>query len=133
LQRAKTTVSNIIYMDNRTSKAGAWSVALRDRRYCIRYPFAADVELLDLESGAKGEGVTSDISIGGTFICTSRPFPLSTRLRIILIRKGQRVEALGVVRIVKPRIGMGIEFIDLEEPYAEVLQRWVEHLSKSRS
>lgn len=119
-------------MDNRTSKGGGWGVALRDRRYCIRYPFAADVELLDLESGAKGEGVTSDISIGGTFICTSRPFALSTRLRITLTRKGQKVEALGVVRIVKPRIGMGIEFIDLESPYVEVLQRWVEHLSKSR-
>jgi hypothetical protein len=42
------------------------------------------------------------------------------------------VEALGVVRIVKPRIGMGIEFIDLESPYVEVLRRWVEQLSKSR-
>ena len=41
-------------------------------------------------------------------------------------------EALGVVRIVKPRIGMGIEFIDLESPHLEVLRRWVEQLSKSR-
>ncbi len=105
---------------------------LRDRRYCIRYPFAADVELLDLESGTKTAGVTSDISMGGLFICTSKPLPSNTRLRITLTRKEQKVEALGVVRIVKPRIGMGIEFIDLEGTHHEVLRRWVEQLSKSR-
>jgi len=42
------------------------------------------------------------------------------------------VEALGVVRIVKPRIGMGIEFIDLESPHHEVLRRWVDQLTRSR-
>jgi len=42
------------------------------------------------------------------------------------------VEALGVVRIVKPRIGMGIEFMDLEAPYVAILSRWIEQLRKSR-
>ncbi len=107
-------------------------LSVRDRRYCIRYPFAADVELLDLESGAKTEGVTSDISMGGVFICTSRPLPSNSRVRITLIRKDHKVEALGVVRIVKPRIGMGIEFIDLESPHHEVLRRWVDQLTRSR-
>lgn len=107
-------------------------MSLRDRRYCIRYPFAADVELLDLEGGTKTVGVTSDISMGGVFICTSKPLPSNTRLRITLTRKDQQVEALGVVRIVKPRIGMGIEFIDLEPAHHEVLRRWVDQLSKSR-
>jgi len=119
-------------MDDRTLKGDARGMSVRDRRYCIRYPFAADVELLDMESGAKVEGVTSDISMGGVFICASRPFPSNARVRIKLTRKDQKVEALGVVRIVKPRIGMGIEFIDLESPYVEVLRRWVEQLSKTR-
>jgi hypothetical protein len=119
-------------MDDRTLKGDARGMPVRDRRYCIRYPFAADVELLDMESGTKTEGVTSDISMGGVFICTSRPLPSNSRIRVTLLRKDQRVEALGVVRIVKPRIGMGIEFIDLESPYLEVLRRWVEQLSKAR-
>jgi hypothetical protein len=119
-------------MDDRTLKGDARGLSVRDRRYCIRYPFAADVELLDLESGAKTEGVTSDISMGGVFVCTSRPLPSNCRLRITLIRKDQRVEALGVVRIVKPRIGMGIEFIDVESPHHEVLRRWVDQLTRSR-
>jgi c-di-GMP-binding flagellar brake protein YcgR len=119
-------------MDDRRTKGDARALSLRDRRYCIRYPFAADVELLDLESGTQTEGVTSDISMGGMFVCTSKPLPSNTRLRVTLKRKDQQVEALGVVRIVKPRIGMGIEFIDVESPHHEVLRRWVEQLSKSR-
>jgi len=129
---AKRTVSNVISMDDRRTKGDARGLSLRDRRYCIRYPFAADVELLDLESGTQTEGVTSDISMGGAFICTSKPLPSNTRLRVTLKRKDQQVEALGVVRILKPRIGMGIEFIDLEPTHHEVLRRWVEQLSKSR-
>ncbi len=125
-------MGNVIYMDDRTSNDDSRSLAVRDRRYCIRYPFAADVVLLDLESGSRTEGVTSDVSMGGIFVCTSKPLPSNTRVRIILTRKEQKVEALGMVRIVKPRIGMGIEFIDVEPPYDEVLRRWVEQLSKAR-
>jgi len=93
------SVSNVISMDDRTSKGDTRGSGVRDRRYCIRYPFAADAELLDLESGAKAEGVTSDISMGGAFICTSRPFPSNARVRVTMTRKDQKVEALGVVRI----------------------------------
>src|SRR2546427_5340714 len=81
-QQADTTVSNVISMDDRTSKGVSRGLSLRDRRFCIRYPFAADVVLLDLESGSRTEGVTSDISLGGAFVCTSRPLPLGTRTRI---------------------------------------------------
>src|SRR6267143_404958 len=95
-------------MDDRILKSAARGMSVRDRRYCIRYPFAADVELLDLESGTKAEGVTSDISMGGAFICTTRPFPSNARMRVTLTRKEQKVEALAVVRIVKPRIGLGV-------------------------
>ena len=119
-------------MDDRTSSGDSRNLAVRDRRFCIRYPFAADVEVLDLETGSVTEGVTSDLSIGGAFVCTSKPLPSNTRVRLTLTRKDQKVEALGMVRIVKPRVGMGVEFIDVEPPYNEVLNRWVGQLSKSR-
>ena len=125
-------MSNLISMDDRTLKGDAQGLSLRDRRYCIRYPFAADVVVMDMESGGRSEGVTSDISMGGAFICTSKPFPSNTRMRITMTRKDQKVEALAVVRIVKPRIGMGVEFMDLETNYHEVLRRWVEQLNKAR-
>jgi hypothetical protein len=119
-------------MDERTSRGDSQTLSIRDRRFCIRYPFAADAVVLDMETGSRTEGVTSDISMGGAFVCSSRPLPSNSRVRLTLTRKDQKVEALGVVRIVKPRIGMGIEFMDVEPPYHEVLRRWVEQLSKSR-
>ena len=128
----RSIVGNVIFMDDRTVNNDSRGLAVRDRRYCIRYPFAADVVVLDLESGQRSEGVSSDLSIGGIFVCTSKPLPSNTRIRITLTRKDQKVEALGMVRIVKPRIGMGVEFIDVDSPYDEVLARWVDQLSKTR-
>ena len=125
-------MGEIISMDDRTLKGDSRSITVRDRRYCIRYPFAADVVLLDMETGARIEGVTSDISMGGIFMCTSKPLPSNSRVRVTLSRKDQRIEALGVVRILKPRIGMGIEFMDVEQPYHDVLRTWVEQLAKTR-
>jgi hypothetical protein len=125
-------VSNVISMDDRTLKGDSRSVSVRDRRYCIRYPFAADVVMLDMESGSRLEGVTSDISMGGIFVCTSKPLASNSRVRVTLERKQQKIEALGVVRIVKPRIGMGIEFMDVEQPYHDILRQWVDQLAKTR-
>ena len=105
---------------------------VRDRRYTIRYPFAADAELIDLESGQQVQGVTSDISLGGCFVCTSKPLPVNARARMKLLRKGEALEALVVVRIVKPRVGMGIEFFDLEPPNNCRLADWIEQLRRTR-
>jgi hypothetical protein len=113
------------------SSTGPWrSIAVRDRRYSIRYPFAADALLLDLETGTTASGVTSDLSIAGAFICSSKAFKVGCRVRATLTRKDQVVEALAVVRVLKPRIGMGVEFLDVEAPFDQVLFRWVEQLRR---
>jgi hypothetical protein len=119
-------------MDDRTTKGQSGKAGVRDRRYAIRFPFAADVEIVDMESGARASGVTSDLSLGGCFVCTSKPLPVGTRVRAVMTRKSQTVEALAVVRILKPRIGMGIEFIDVESPFDNVLSRWIDQVRQSR-
>jgi PilZ domain len=119
-------------MDDRTAKGQSGKAGVRDRRYAIRFPFAADVEIIDMESGARASGVTSDLSLGGCFVCTSKPLPVGTRVRAVMTRKSQTVEALAVVRILKPRIGMGIEFIDVESPFDSVLCRWIDQVRQSR-
>jgi len=125
-------VKNIISMDEQTSKGGSRVMQVRDRRYSIRHPFAADVKFIDLESGASGDGVTSDLSMGGCFVCTSKPLQVGSRARLTMSRKDQIVETLAVVRIVKPRIGMGIEFLDVEEKHHPTLERWLELLRRDR-
>ena len=116
--------------DRSGSNSGVTGV--RDRRYAIRFPFAADVELIDLETGKQVDVVTSDISLGGCFVCTSKPLPMNARARMKLSRKGQILEALVSVRIVKPRIGMGIEFFDLEPAFNEMLIAWIDALRQAR-
>jgi len=124
-------VNKVIPMSDRNG-ASSSVTGVRDRRYAIRFPFAADAELIDLESGKQVDGVTSDISLGGCFVCTSKPLPMNARARMKLVRKGQVLEALVAVRIVKPRIGMGIEFFDLEPPYNDMLIAWIDALRQAR-
>ena len=119
-------------MPDRRSTAASRLAGVRDRRYTIRYPFAADVELIDLETGKQVDGVTSDLSLGGCFVCTSKQMPINTRARMKLTRKTQVLEALVVVRIVKPKVGLGIEFFDLEPPNNEILANWIEALRRAR-
>src|SRR5437899_7606416 len=88
-------------MSDRTSNDESRSLSVRDRRFCIRYPFAADVVVLNLETGSRTDGVTCDLSLGGIFVCTSKPLASNTRVRVTLTKKDQKLEALGMVRIVR--------------------------------
>jgi len=125
-------VKNVIPMEEHFAKGGSRSLLVRDRRYAIRHPFAADAVFLDMETGTGAEGVTSDLSMGGCFVCTSKPLAVGSRLRLTLRRKEQVVEALAVVRIVKPRVGMGLEFLDVESRHQSTLERWLEQLRRDR-
>jgi hypothetical protein len=125
-------VGNVITMNDRKADGVSHKVSLRDRRYAIRFPFAADAEVLDLESGSHSDGITSDISLGGCFVCTSKPLAVKSRARVTLTRKGESVQALAMVRVVKPRIGMGLEFLDIESASSSVLNRWLEQLRRER-
>jgi c-di-GMP-binding flagellar brake protein YcgR len=105
---------------------------VRNRRYSIRYPFAADAEMLELQSGSRVSGVTSDLSLGGCFLCARRTLEVGARLRGTLTHEGQQVKALAVVRVVKPQVGMGLEFLDIDPGYNATLLAWIENLRKSR-
>src|SRR3979409_2580622 len=87
---------------------------VRDRRYSIRYPFAADAEMLELKSGSRVSGVTSDLSQGGCFVCARRTLEVGARVRGTLTREGRKAKMLAVVRVVKPQVGMGIEFLEID-------------------
>jgi len=129
---ASDHMTKVITMTARPSISQARSIGVRDRRYTIRYPFAADAELIDMETGKHVTGVTSDISLGGCFVCTSKALPVGTRARLRLTRKDQFIDVLVVVRIVKTRVGLGLEFFDLEHPNDRQLSSWIESLRRTR-
>ena len=101
---------------------------LRGGRYIPRYPFTADAEIVDLKSGTRVRGVTSDLSLVGCFVCTRRLLETGTRIRLTVTRKGQNVTTPAVVRVVKPGTGMGIEFLDLDQNSNKTLLAWFESL-----
>jgi hypothetical protein len=104
---------------------------VRYRRYSIRYPFTAEAEMLELESGSRVSGVTSDLSLGGCFLCTHRTLEVGARVRGTLTHDGRKVKMLAVVRIVKPKVGMGLEFLDIDSNSNPTLLAWIENLRKS--
>ena len=132
IRAPRIQVNKVILMPERLGPFSSRSSGVRDRRYALRYPFAADAEIIDMETGRQTQGVTSDISMGGCFICTSKPLSVNARARLKLSRKGQTLEALVAVRIVKPRVGMGVEFLDLELANQETLAGWIETLRRAR-
>ena len=70
--------------------------------------------------------------MGGCFVCTSKPLAAGCRMRLTLRRKEETVQALAVVRIFKPKVGMGVEFLDLEVKHQPALERWLEQLRRNR-
>jgi hypothetical protein len=52
-------------------------------------------------------------------------------MRITLSRKGQTVQTLTVVRILKPAIGMGMKFVDVEAPFHEILALWPDRYAET--
>src|SRR5260221_4060163 len=55
---------------------------LPDRAYRPRYPFAADADIVDLKSGTRLSGVTSDVSLDRGFVRTRESLQLGARVRL---------------------------------------------------
>jgi DNA-binding response OmpR family regulator len=66
----------------------------------------------------------SDLSLGACYLETSSPFPVGTRVDLSL--KGMK--AAGVVRVMHPDRGMGIEFIRATEEHRENVRRMIDTL-----
>ena len=105
---------------------------VRNRRYSIRHPFAAEAEMLELESGSRLSGRTSDLSLGGCFVCLRRTLEIGARVRGTLKHEGQKLQMLAVVRVVKPQVGMGLEFLDIDPESNRTLLAWINNLRISR-
>ncbi len=103
---------------------------LLDRRYIARYPFSVTAEILDLETGSRLRGVTSDLSLRGCFVCTNGHLEVRARVRLTLAKKKQKVEILAAIRRAA-QTGMGLEFLDIDPISNGILRSWIESLRKS--
>ena len=105
---------------------------LRELRFAIRYRFAAEAEILDLKTGTRLSGVTSDLSLGGCFVCTRRPLEVGTRVHLTLKYKDQSALMLAEIRVLQPRTGMGLQALELDSSSIGIFLRWLYDLRESR-
>lgn len=71
--------------------------------------------------------LTRDISEGGIFVASDKPFSIGTEVKILLYlsASGPGLELAGVVVYNVPDLGMGIEFSNLGEGARTILREFV--------
>ena len=99
-----------------------------ERPRARRYPFAATIELTDLESERQSWELTSELSLFGCYVNALVPLPARTKVRIRIVRAGANFVALGRVVYAQEGAGMGVVFTEIEPSYQSVLENWLTEL-----
>ena len=74
----------------------------------------------------------TDLSLGGCYLEISSPFPPSSRV-ILSMRAGQvEVRVQGVVRVMHPDCGMGVEFAQGTPEHQAAVEQFLQTLSQNR-
>ncbi|MFL6444309.1 MAG: PilZ domain-containing protein [Candidatus Sulfotelmatobacter sp.] len=74
----------------------------------------------------------TDLSLGGCYLEMSSPFPLCTRVTLSMRAAGVEVRAQGVVRIMHPDKGMGVEFKLSTVEHRAAVERFLSVLTENR-
>ncbi len=99
-----------------------------DARLQPRYPFTADIEVTDVQSGIQIRGRLKDLSVAGCGVNAAAVFAKGTRVRIKLFHGGGYIPALGTVIYGRQELGMGIMFTSLEPEDQRILAGWIAEL-----
>ena len=99
-----------------------------ERRRNPRYPFMADVEIVDLESATTITARTSDFSRGGCYVDMLNPLPEDTLVRLRVTKWQQTFETQAKVVYSSVGMGMGLMFGALEVTQRAVVERWLTQL-----
>lgn len=101
-----------------------------ERRKFPRYPFIADVEVIELKPPQiRIRARISDLGRMGCYVDTITPCAAGAEV-LVQIRKNERTfTARGVVLYPSIGMGMGLRFTLIEPADVEVLVRWIMELS----
>jgi PilZ domain len=94
---------------------------LPERPRARRYPVAASIELIDIESEAAMKARTLDLSLFGCFVKAANPWSIGTRVRMKISYKGAAFTAFGHVTNLRGN-GMGIAFSQIAPKDETVLE-----------
>lgn len=90
---------------------------------------SADVEPDDPPISCK----LTDLSLGGCYLEIASPFPVATRVLLTMRAAGVEMRAQGLVRVMHPESGMGVEFTQKTLGHRAALEHFLEVLSQTRS
>ena len=74
----------------------------------------------------------TDLSLGGCYLESNMPFPVKTRVMLSMRVAELMVQAEGVVRVMHPEIGMGIQFTQATQAQHKEVEKFIETLMNSR-
>jgi hypothetical protein len=88
-----------------------------------RYAFRCEAQFCPHGTVANMSGTLSDISLSGCYLETLSPLPIGTQLDVTFTSNGVVVAIPGIVRVVHPNMGMGVQFSDLSGERAKALEQ----------
>jgi c-di-GMP-binding flagellar brake protein YcgR len=75
----------------------------------------------------------TDLSLGGCYLDISSPFPVSSRVLLSMKAGAIQVRAQGIVRVMHPDKGMGVEFTQATPEHRAAVERFLGVLSENRA
>jgi c-di-GMP-binding flagellar brake protein YcgR len=75
----------------------------------------------------------TDLSIGGCYLEIASPFPVSTRVTLSMRAAEVEVRAEGIVRVMHPEKGMGVEFTQATPQHRESVEKFLGVLTENRT
>jgi len=75
----------------------------------------------------------TDLSLGGCYLEISSPFPVSTRVTLSMSAGSVELRAEGVVRVMHPDQGMGVEFTQTTPQHRQALEKFLSVLTENRN
>jgi len=73
----------------------------------------------------------TDLSLGGCYLRISSPFPVSTRVTVSMSAAGVQLRFEGVVRVMHPEKGMGVEFTQTTDAHRTSLEAFLASLANN--
>jgi PilZ domain len=97
---------------------------LIERPRARRYPFAASIDLVDMESEREIREQTTDLSVFGCQVNTQKPWAVATKVRLRIIHRGAIFAAQGQVANVRSN-SIGVVFTKIEQKEQVILEKWL--------
>jgi len=97
---------------------------LIERPRARRYPFAAGIDIVDMETETEIREQTTNLSVFGCQLTAQKPLAAGTKVRLRIIHRGAIFAALGQVVQARRNI-MGVVFTKIEQKDQAVLEKWL--------